>query len=118
MTTLAKRSTAGAMLGKLCAQSRQRDRFITREFGYPCLDRGERRGVRQDLRCFLEGSVFVDRDQHGSRLAVTSYEHVVSTVGNVAQELTEVGPELANRDSLRARMWSTSPVPARVAMIG
>ena len=67
----------------------------------PTADRRERVLIGEDLSGFLEGFVLVDGYQDRRRAAASGDGHVFSTIGDLGEQLGEVGAELPNRHDLR-----------------
>jgi hypothetical protein len=66
----------------------------------PAADRRERVLVGEDLGGFLQGLVLVDGHEDRSRTAASGYGHVFAAVGDLVEQLGEVGAELADGHGL------------------
>jgi hypothetical protein len=94
-------SAHGSTLAEVAAKVVERDAVASCQLGEAGFDGGERRRVRKDLSGLFERFILVDRNERRGRLAIASHHHVITAVGNVAQQLAELRPELPNWDSLR-----------------
>jgi prevent-host-death family protein len=52
-------------------------------------------------------AALVPIDEYGSRLAVARDQHMVATIGDIAQQFAELGSEFAYRDCLRHKQKCT-----------
>jgi hypothetical protein len=100
---------AGIELG---AKIRKRDSVVARELRKTGFNRGERLGIAQDLRRLLEGVVLVDWDQRKGWLSVAGHQYVIATIGDIAQDATEIGP-----DSRAGTVFATADVPHCVRIL-
>ncbi len=94
-------SAGGSTIAKFAAKIVERDRVASRKVGEAGFDGGERRWIGEDLCGFFERLVLVDGNERRGRLAVASHEHVIAAVGDIAEQLAELRPELPNRNYLR-----------------
>jgi hypothetical protein len=85
---------------ELGAQVRKCDGLVARKLPKTGLDRGKGLRIGQDIRRLLQGVVLVDRNQRSCWFSITGNQYVVTTIGDVAQEGTEISSELADWDCL------------------
>src|SRR5664280_3831005 len=95
------RSTRRAVGIELDAKIRERDDLPPRELCKTGFDSRECLRVGQDFRRLLKGVVLVDWNERSGRLSVAGHQHVIATIGDVAQQGAEIGPELTDWHSLR-----------------
>ena len=117
-------SAGGSTVAQLAAKIVERHRVAARKVGEAGFDGVERRWIGEELCGFFERLVLVDGDESSGRLAVASHEHVIAAVGDVAEQLAELRPELptgtifampTERTALRTPCWyrTTWPTPLR-----
>lgn len=87
-------------LSELASQFVECDGVTTLDLHKPFLDCGEPLGVGEYLGGLFERLVLVNGNEHGRGSAMSCHHDVFSEVGDSVDELSEVAPQLANRDGL------------------
>ena len=77
-------SADSSTLAEVAAKMVEGDAVASCELGEASLDGDQRGGVRQDLGGLFERFVLVDRNDGGGRFSISSHEHVIAAVSNVA----------------------------------
>jgi len=96
-----------SQLRQLAAQITELDGLISCELIEACLQRAHGLCIREDLGCLLERFVLVDWHEDCRWPSVSRHDDVVAPVGYVAENLSQVAPELTDRDSLGHRPQCT-----------
>lgn len=70
------------------------------DVGETALDRANRSSVGEDLGRFLQAFVLVDGDDRGSGTPMASNDDVLAAIGDLIEEVCELGAKLFHRDGL------------------
>lgn len=92
-----------SQLRQLAAQITELDGLTSCELVETCLQCAQGLCVREDLGGLLERLVLVDWHECCRWPSVSRHDYVVASVGYVAENLSQVAPELADRDRLGHR---------------